>query len=156
MATTTNARATSTFPAHTGGAGRLLVAWGEYDWTAEQAAADIWNACKVPAGATVLGGFLRCSDMDSNASETIDFDVGYAANGAVVADPDAFGNFGVQTGDAITEHLPEGGVLLPLHGTLATGVVTFTRDTVITLTFVDDAATFAAGTTTLVVWYVCP
>jgi len=140
----------------TGGAGRLLVAWGEYDWAAEQAAADIWEACKVPPGSTILGGFLRCSDMDSNAAETIDFDVGYAANGVDAADPDAFGNFGVITGDAQTERLPEGGVLLPLHGTLATGPVTLTRETVITLTFTDDAATFAAGTTTLVVWYVCP
>lgn len=156
MGTTTGARAASTFPAMTGGAGRLLVAWGEYDWAAEQSAADIWAACKVPPGATVLGGFLRCSDMDTHDSETIDLDVGYAANGAVVADPDAFGNFGVLTGDAVTDVLPEGGILLPLHGTLATGPVTFTRETVITLTFVDDAATFTAGTTTLVVWYVCP
>lgn len=157
MATTTNARAAASFPAHTGGPGRLLAAWGTQAWAAEQAAADIWVACKVPAGATVLGGYLMCSDMDSNGTETIDIDVGYAANGAVVADPDAFGNFGVLTGDAVAELLPEGGQHLVFHGALATGgPITFTRDTDITVTFVDDAATFAAGQTTLVVHYVCP
>ena len=156
MATTIGTRAASTFPAMTGGAANLLVAWGYYAFTAEQAAADIFNVCKVPANATVLGGWLRCEDMDSNAAETIDMDVGYAANGDVAADPDAFGNFGVLTGDAIAEHLPEGGQLLPLHGVLANGPITLNRDTDITVTFVDDAATFAAGTVSVVVFYVCP
>lgn len=156
MATTTGERAAAGFPAMTGGAGRMLVAWGTYNWAAEQAAADIWVACKVPAGATVLGGYLRTSDMDTDSSETIDIDVGYAANGAVNADPDAFGNFGVQTGDA-SVHLPVAGVWLPFAGVLAaTGPITFTRDTDIIVTFVDDAATFTAGNTTLVVEYVCP
>jgi hypothetical protein len=156
MATTTNARAASTFPAHTGGAGRKLVAWGFQAWAAEQAAADIWVACKVPAGAIVIGGHLLCSDMDTDASETIDIDVGYAANGAVAADPDAFGNFGVQTGDA-SVHLPVAGVYLPFAGVLTTtGPVTFTRDTDIIVTFTDDAATFTAGATLLVVDYICP
>jgi hypothetical protein len=157
MATTTGPRAAASFPAFTGiGAGNLCVAYGHHAFTAEQAAADVFEACKVPRGAVVLGGWLRAEDMDSNASETIDMDVGYAANGDVAADPDAFGNFGVLTGDAIAEHLPEGGQLIPLHGTLKDGPVTLTADTVITVTFVDDAATFAAGTVTVVVFYVTP
>jgi hypothetical protein len=156
MATTTGTRAASTFPAHTGGAGRMLVAYGSYEFTAEQSAADIWEACKVPAGAVVLGGFLRTEDMDSNATETLDIDVGYAANGDVAADPDAFGNFGVLQGDVIAETQPEGGILINLHGTLKDGPVSFTRDTVITVTWTDDAATFVAGTATLVVFYVVP
>ena len=156
MATTTGTRAASTFPAMTGGAGRQLVAWGTQAWAAEQAAADIWVACKVPAGATVIGGYLLCTDMDTDGSETIDIDVGYAANGDVVADPDAFGNFGVQTGD-VSVHLPVAGVWLPFAGALASGgPITLNRDTDITVTFVDDAATFTAGRTTLVVHYVCP
>lgn len=156
MATTTGTRAASTFPAYTGGAGRLLVAWGSQAWTAEQAAADIWVACKVPAGATVIGGFLQCSDMDTDESETIDIDVGYAANGAVAADPDAFGNFGVLTGD-VTGHMTTAGIWLPFQGVLiTTGPVTLTRDTDIIVTFVDDAATFTAGRTNLIVHYVCP
>jgi hypothetical protein len=48
-------------------------------------------------------------------------------------------------------------VWLPFAGVLAaTGPITFTRDTDIIVTFVDDAATFTAGTTTLAVLYVCP
>lgn len=157
MATVTATRAAAAFPAFKAvGSGILCAAYGSYDFSAEQAAADILEICKVPAGAVILGGFIRTEDMDSNADETIDMDVGYAANGDVVADPDAFGNFGVQTGDAVAGYLPEGGVLLPLHGTLKDGPVTLNRETTITVTFVDDAATFAAGTVTVVVHYVCP
>jgi hypothetical protein len=156
MATTTGTRAAASFPAMTGGAANLLVAWGSQAWSAEQAAADIWVACKVPAGATVIGGYLQCTDMDTDATETIDIDVGYAANGDVVADPDAFGNFGVQTGD-VSVHQPVAGVYLPFHGALASGgPITLTRDTDITVTFIDDAATFTAGRSNLVVYYVCP
>jgi hypothetical protein len=155
MAETIGDRAASTFPAMTGGAGRQLVAWGTKAWAAEQAAADIWVACKVPAGATVIGGYLVCTDMDTDGSETIDFDVGYAANGDVVADPDAFGNFGPTPGD-VSVHLPVAGVFLPFAGALASGgPITLNRDTNIILTFTDDAATFTAGRTTLVVNYVC-
>lgn len=151
MATITGSRAAAAFPAFTAmGSGILCAAYGTYEFTAEQAAADVWEACKVPAGAVILGGWLRAEDMDADATETIDMDVGTAA------DPDAFGNFGVQTGDAVAGYLPEGGVLLPLHGTLKDGPVTVTVETVIQVTFVDDAATFAAGTATLVVLYVCP
>jgi hypothetical protein len=155
MATTIGTRAASTFPAMTGGAGRQLVAWGSQAWGSEQAAADIWVACKVPAGATVIGGYLVATDMDSNTDETIDIDVGYAANGDVIADPDAFGNFGIQTGD-VSLHLPVAGIYLPFQGVLVSGgPITLNRDTDIIVTFVDDAATFAAGRTTLVVHYVC-
>lgn len=157
MATVTATRAAASFPAFQAlGGGILCAAYGTYDFAAEPAAAEILEICKVPAGAVVLGGFIRLGDMDSNADETVDIDVGYAANGAVNADPDAFGNFGVQTGDAVVGYLPEGGILLPLHGTLALGPVTFTKETVITVTFVDDPATFAAGEVTVVVHYVCP
>jgi hypothetical protein len=151
MATITGTRAASTFPAFKAiGAGILCAAYGSHDFAVEPAAADVLELCKVPAGAVILGGYLRAEDLDADASETIDMDVGTAA------DPDAFGNFGVQTGDAVAGYLPEGGVLLPLNGTLGNGPVTVTADTVIQVTFVDDPATLAAGTVTLVVHYVCP
>ena len=156
MATTTVTRAASTFPAMTGGAARLLVAYGSYDFAANPTAADIIEFCKIPAGATVIGGWLRLEDVDSNATEEFDMDVGYAANGAVSADPDAFGNFGVRTGDAVTDVLPEGGSLLHFNGVLKDGFLSVTRDTVITGTINVDAATFAAGTASVVVLYTCP
>lgn len=157
MATLTATRAESTFPVFkANGSGILQVAYGSYDLASEPAAGSDVALCKVPAGAVVLGGWLRCEDIDSHATPTNDIDVGYAANGAVSADPDAFGNFGVLTGAAVTNYLPEGGILLPLHGTLKDGPVTFTAETTITATFTDDAATFAAGTITVVVLYVVP
>lgn len=157
MATVTATRAAAGFPTYQPmGSGNLGVAYGYYAYTAEPAAGDIVELCKVPAGAIILGGFLRVGDIDSDASETTDIDVGYAANGAVVADPDAFGNFGVLNGDAVTNYLPEGGILLPLHGTLAVAPVTLTRETTIIATHVDDAATFAAATLSVVVYFVKP
>lgn len=157
MATFTATRAASTFPAFKAvGAGILCVAYGSIDVAAEPAPADIYEMCKVPAGAVILDGFLRHEDIDTDATETMDLDVGYAANGAVAADPDAFGNFGVQTGDAVVGYLPEGGVRLPFMGVLKDGPLTLTKETTITVTCVDDPATFTAGTITVVVYYVVP
>ena len=151
MATFTATRAAANFPVSSySGGGVLQVAYGSIDIAAEPAPADIYAMCKVPAGAVVLGGFLRHEDIDTDATETMDLDVGWAA------DPDGFGNFGVQTGDAVAGYLPEGGVLLPLNGTLKDGPVTFTSETTINITCVDDPATFTAGTATLVVYYVVP
>jgi len=157
MATLTGTRAASTFPAFQAvGAGICCAAYGSYDFAVNPTIADIVELCKLPAGAVVLGGFVRIEDIDTNANETLDIDIGYAANGAVAADPDAFGNFGVRTGDAVTDVLPEGGTLLNLHGTLKDGFVTLTKDTIVTATVVAAAATFAAGTISVVVWYVNP
>jgi hypothetical protein len=149
MATFTADRAAAAFPVH--------AAYGVYNVTAEPAPDDIYKMCKVPAGAVVIGGFLRHPDIDTNATETMDLDVGWAANGTDAADPDGFGNFGVQTGDAVVGYLPEGGVLLPLNGVLASaGPKTFAAETTITVTCVDDPATFAAGYVTVVVFYIVP
>jgi hypothetical protein len=154
MANLTAARAESTFPVfQSHAAGQLCVAMGTIAITTNPTIADVWSMCKVPAGATVVGGYFYASDMDTNATETIDFDVGWAANDDEVADPDGFGNFGVQTGDAITELKPSG-VYLPLQGVLFTaGPKTFTAETTLTVTAVAAAATFAAGQATLVVHY---
>jgi hypothetical protein len=157
MTTFTATRAAAAYPTtkhH--GAGLLQVAYGTYDVSIEPVPADIYKMCKVPAGAVVLDGFLRHEDIDTDGSETMDLDVGWAANGTEVADPDGFGNFGVQPGDAVTGYLPEGGVRLPFMGVLKDGPVTFTQETTITVTCVDDPATFTAGTITVVVYFVVP
>src|SRR5688572_8776189 len=114
MATLTATRAASTFPvaAHTGGV--LNVAYGSYDLAANPTAADVLEICRLPKGAVVLGGFLRAEDIDSNATETIEMDVGWLANGTDSADADGFLNSGALNGDAVTNVLPEGGVLIPL------------------------------------------
>lgn len=157
MATFTATRAADAFPVtkhH--GAGLLQVAYGSYDISAEPAPADIYEMCKLPAGAVVLGGWLRHEDIDTDATETMDLDVGWLANGVDSADPDGFGNFGVQTGDAVTGYLPDGGVLLPFMGVLKDGPKTFTVETTVAVTCVDDPATFTAGTITVVVLFVVP
>lgn len=152
MATLTATRAADDFPVFQSlsGSGTLCAAYGSYDMATNPTAADILKICKLPAGAVVLGGFVRAEDLDTNATATLDFDVGTAA------DPDAFGNFGVSNGTAVAGYLPEGGTLLPLHGTLKDGPVTITAETIVQVTWNAVAATFAAGTITVVVHYVNP
>lgn len=151
MATVSSARAASTQPvAKPVGAGIMSVYYGKYDFAANPSASDIVEFFKVPAGFVCLGGHLRIEDIDTNATETFDMDIGDAD------DTDRLGNFGVRTGDAVTDYLPEGGTLLPLHGTLKDGPVTYSAEKMIIGTVVATCATFAAGTATLVVWGVNP
>ena len=156
MATLTATRAASTFPVYQGtGSGNLSVAYGSYTLTANPTAADIIKLCKVPAGAVVLGGWIRGEDIDTG-TEALDIDIGWAANGAEAADPDGFGNLGVWTGDATTDVKPEVSILYPLNGVLKSGPVTFTRET--TIQAVVNVAANAGGTG--VIWvtvlYVVP
>ena len=155
MATLTGTRAAATFPVGGPAAqGVQQVAWGVYTLAADPAPNDIIEFCRVPAGATVIGGFLQGIDIDTDATETFDIDIGWAANGTDVADPDGFGNFGVQTGDA-SVHLPVAGIYLPFANIIqSAGFKTFAAETVITGTIIDDAATGGTGLLKVVVWYV--
>jgi hypothetical protein len=164
MATLTATRAASTFPVfQPTGAGLVCAAYGTYALTANVTANDIAQMCKLPAGAVVVGGHLYAADIDTNATETLDIDVGWAANGGSgtydAADSDGLGNFGVLTGDAFATGNVSNvvGVNYPLNGLLATGVLpTFTAETTIQLLFNAVAATFAAGSISVVVFYVVP
>lgn len=154
MATLTADRSASTFPV--GGAsaaGVMQVAWGVYSLTANPTAADVIEFCKLPAGATVIGGYVQAADLDTNATEELDFDIGWAANGTDAADPDGFGNFGVQTGDA-SVHLPVAGIYMPLANVIQSpGFKTFAAQTTVTGVINVDSATFAAGAIKVVVFY---
>src|ERR1700754_4894497 len=156
MATITATRAAPGFPlAGHGLSGNLKVAWGSVTVSVDPAPDDVFEMCKVPNGATVLGGYVQAGDLDSNATETLDIDIGWAANGDEIADPDGFGNLGIWVGDAVAGVRPEVGNHLPLGGVLFTaGPKTFNAETVITATVVDDAATLTAGPLTVVVFYV--
>jgi hypothetical protein len=144
MATLTADRAKSTFPVYkSGGAGALCSAWGKYTLAANPTAADIIEFVRLPAGAVVVGGYLRGEDIDTG-TETLDIDIGWAANGVEAADPDGFGNFGVITGDAVTEWKPEVSIFLPLNGVLKSGPVSFTNETIVQ--GVVNAAAQAGGT----------
>ena len=158
MATFTATRAASTFPvAKPIGAGTLACAWGSIEVTANPVAADVYQLCRVPAGAVVVGGYIFGDDLDTNATETLDLDIGWAANGTEAADPDGFGNLGVMGTDTVAGIKPESGYNYPFGGVLiTTGPQAFTQETIIQVTCVATAATFAAGTLGCVVYYLNP
>jgi len=150
MATYTATRAADGFQS---AGGEFRVAWGTYDLAANPTAADIFELCRIPAGSTVVGGYFAAEDLDTGTEE-LDIDLGWAANGSEAADPDGLGNFGTLTGDAVTGYKPGVGTILPLQGALLSdGPLTFTKDTTIQAVVNTDAATFAAGRITAVVYY---
>jgi hypothetical protein len=158
MATFTAARAASTFPVSKfSGAGVMQAAYGVIEVGANPVANDVYEMCRIPAGAVVIGGRIYSDDLDTNATETLDLDIGWLANGAEAADPDGFGNLGVQGTDTVAGIKPEAGYNYGFGGKLVTdGPQAFTRETVIAVTCVATAATFAAGTLSVVVEYVVP
>lgn len=152
--TLTADRAKSGFPVGgIGEAGTLKVATGTYNVAANVEDGDIFEMCKLPANAVVVGGWFYADDLDTGA-EALDMDIGWAANGNESADPDGFGNLGVLTGDAVTGYKPEVGTSMPLGGVLITdGPQKFTAETTIQVEANAAATTFAAGPMTVVVYY---
>lgn len=127
---------------------------GWIDIAANPVAADIYQLCWVPAGFVCMGGFMYLADIDTHASETVDIDMGWAANGGAhasydVLDADGLGNFGVMNGDAFA--IPSinmvAGNIVPLSGAfLSAGTFPyFSKKTLIQATCVATCATFTAG-----------
>ena len=128
--------------------------YGMVDIEANPADGDIYQLVRLPAGATVVGGALYAVDLDTGA-ETLDMDIGWAANGAESANPDGFGNLGVWTGDAVAGLRPEAGNYFPLGGELfASGPVTFTRETIIQVEANAAANTGGTGKMWVIVHFV--
>lgn len=152
--TLTGTRAAADFPVfQPRGAGALAVAYGTYAVAANVEDGDIFELCKIPAGAVVVGGFFSTGDLDTG-TEVLDIDLGWAANGAEAADPDGFVNSGVLTGDAITDLLAAGSNMRPFP--MATGPLTFTAETTIQAEANVAANAFAAGTIYACVFYIVP
>ena len=160
MTTFTATRAAATFPVSKfSGSGVLQCAYGTYEVATNPVAADVYEMCRVPAGAVVVGGWLYGDDLDTNATETLDLDIGWAGNGVEAADPDGFGNLGTLTGDAFATGNVAlvAGLMIPLQGVLlTTGPQAFSAETVIQLTTITTAGTGGTGTLSLVVYYVVP
>jgi len=163
MATFTSLQAATTYPIFKPiGSNIKCSAWGTLAVAANPVAADIYQMCWLPAGARVLGGHIRMADFDTNANETFDIDLGWAANGGSgtydAADADGLGNLGVLTGDAFaTGQLANvvGGTYVLAGPFLSVGVFpTFTRNTLIQFTCVATCATFTAGQLSVEVDYV--
>lgn len=79
--------------------GVVVRAAAKFTIGAALASSDVVKMLRLPAGATVVEGRLKATDIDTG-TETLDIDIGWAANGVDVADPDGYGNLGVWTGDS--------------------------------------------------------
>lgn len=159
MATTFVAtRAASTFPVYKIGGGVMCAAWGVIEIAANPTAGDIYQMCRLPAGAVVLGGWLYGDDLDTG-TESLNMDIGWAANADEIADPDGFGNLDVLTGDsfALGNVANVAGLMYPLQGVLLTaGPKAFTAETIIEVVCNVTAATGGTGTMSVVVQYMVP
>lgn len=161
--TLTSTRAASTFPVfQASGSGIVCAAYGTYEVAANVEDGDIFEMCKLPAGAVCLGGMFYGDDLDTGG-EALDMDVGWAANGGSgtydSADPDGFGNFGTLTGDAFAAGNVSNvaGLIYPFAGNFANGdLPTFTAETTVQVEVNTAATTFAAGAISVVVYYVVP
>ncbi|HEX7720464.1 MAG TPA: hypothetical protein VF389_11710 [Woeseiaceae bacterium] len=153
--TLTSAQAAAGKPvAGHGLAGNLKCVYGTYDLAANVEDGDIFEMCRVPKGATVVFGVLYGEDIDTG-TEALDMDVGWAANGDEIADPDGFGNLGVLTGDASVHG--EAGITVILGGVLREfGPKTFNAETLLQIEANAAANAGGTGRLTLVVHYLMP
>jgi hypothetical protein len=155
MATVTGPRAAADFPVPgiTAMQGAQGVSWGYYNHASNLAAATIIEYCKVPAGATVIGGYFQADDLDTGIEE-LDIDIGWSDNGPDAVDVDGFGNLAVLTGD-VSVHLPVAGIWVPFNGIIQTaGFKTFAANTTLIATINVDAATGGTGISKMVAWWV--
>lgn len=160
MTTFTSTRAAAgvqPFKAH--GNGILQVAYGTIEVAANPADGDIYELCKLPAGAVVVGGALYSDDLDTG-TEALDMDIGWAANGGSGAYDSAsaagLGNLGVLTGDAFAAGNISNvaGLIYPFSGVFADGDLPyFTRATTIQVEANAAANSFTAGALSAVVYY---
>lgn len=152
--TAAGSRAITTLPmGGAGSGGDVKAVWGSVAFESDTEDGDIRQVCYVPKGATVIGGMIYSVDGDTGI-ESLDIDIGWAANGDEIADPDGFGNLGVWSGDATHGASSEVGNQIALGGVLlSAGPKTFTQDTLIQLETNAAAATGVAMTVTVVVYY---
>lgn len=161
MTTFTATRGASGVPvAGHGMAGSKKVAYGSISVTTNPLAGDIYELCRLPKGAVVIGGefFGGAIEAATTAARTLDLDLGYAANGVDAVDSDAFGNFGSISPYAVTGYKPEAtGFRYPLGGVLFTGgPKTLGAETVVQVTCVASATTFTSGILGCVIDYIVP
>lgn len=156
MAILTAAKAKTSQPRPAvGDAGNVKVQIETYTLASNPTAGDVLEMFWLPPNARVIGGTLYADDIDTNATETLEMDVGWAANGVDAANSNGFLNSGALNGDAVTNYKPEVGTIMPLAGVLITGgFKKFTVATKIQITFVVAAATFATGEITLKIEYI--
>lgn len=128
-----------TTTAYKGGAGEVCVLDVSHEvGTAELELADSIRIGHVPKGATYLSGYIATDDLDSNVTPLLDLTLGDST------DPDglqATGTVGQAAGITV------------LSGTDITNARTTTQDELIKVTVTAAAATAAAGTIRVVIYY---
>lgn len=157
---TLDAATMAILPYSYGYAGTPKVAWGLYDMGVVVVEdGDIRRLCKIPKHVLVIEGHMWTGDLDTG-TETIDIDIGWAANGGgsstyttpegitftnsgATASPTGFVNSGVLTGDAITDFAAAGTNFRPFP--FPNGPLYFSRETVIQAEVNAPAATPASG-----------
>ena len=129
---------------------------------------DIFEMCKVPAGALVIGANMHVADLDTGV-ETVDIDLGWADNGGASetvtlsngvtytnryngsASATGLVNAGVLSGDAVTDVIAAGNNLR--IAPMTNGPIYFSRETKIQLEVNAAQATGQAGVAHVVVYY---
>lgn len=153
--TFTGTRAAAGFPVYRGdGSGNLQVARGTFTLTEVPEVGDIWQLCRLPAGAVAVGGYFAATDIDTG-TETLDIDLGWAANGVETADSDGFGNFGLISGDSPGVDVTNG-IVATQRALGFTSPPSFTRETIVQAQCVAVAAAGGTGTIATVIYYVVP
>lgn len=143
------------------GAGLVHCAYGLYAVATNVVVNDVFQMCKLPRNSLLVGGDFLCSDIDTNGTETLEIDIGWADNGGASAtyvdsagvtwtnmfdgsaDPDGLVNSDVLIGDAVTNLIAVGNWRPFL---LTGGPIYFSEETMIQGKGIAVAATFTAGT----------
>jgi hypothetical protein len=151
-----------------GYSGTVKAAWGLYDMGVVVVEdGDIRRLCKLPQ-CLLLGGHLWAGDLDTG-TETIDIDIGWAANGGgsetyTMAEGITFTNSGssasatglvnsgVLTGDAITDLVAAGANYRPFP--MAGGPLYFSRETTIQAEVNAPSATPATAKIYVLLFYI--
>ena len=157
MATLTGPRAAASFPVpNVPTAGVLGVAWGYYNATSALSQNDVIRFCKLPAGATVIGGFFQAADIDTG-TEALDIDIGWEANGTDLADTDGFGNLGTLDGDVVSMFKPVAGIYYPFLNIIQdSSYKTFAAETYVSAVVNTAANSGGTGYLKVVVFFVGP
>jgi hypothetical protein len=150
-------RAAADFPLFAGhGGSNIKAAYGAYTIGTALEVNSTVDICHLPKGATIIGGMLQGSDLDTG-TEALEIDVGTRTKGdaydAASADPDALLNSGVLSGDTVAEHVTTARLCVHLA---IPAPITLTVDTTVFLTITAAAAATGTGTVWVRIDYVVP
>lgn len=115
---------------------------------------DIIEMCRIPAGATIIGGRLCSGQLDQESLAEFEFDMGWADNGVEPASSDGLGNLGEAVAPPFACYKFEEGYMMPLQGDfMRDGPLTFTNKTIIQVTIIAGANNPIAGNMSMMVYF---